>query len=169
MFGKRPTPPVVKKTKCQILVEYIFRYLALSVGVIITAAALECFLVPNNVIDGGVIGVAMILSYKTKLNLGLLIFLINIPFIILALHRFQKSFVIQTFYSVALLAFTTSLFHNHNFTNDLLLTTVFGGMFLGLGVGTILRNNASLDGTEILSIHLFKQNYIILILLKSQV
>lgn len=152
MFGKRLKPPVIKKTKRQIILEYLGRYLALSIGVFITAAALECFLVPNNVIDGGVIGLAMIASFITKYNLGLFIFIINIPFIILALKQLQKSFVIQTFFSVALLSFATNLFHSHNFTNDLLLTTVFGGMFLGLGVGIILRNNACLDGTEIMSI-----------------
>jgi len=154
MFGRRSKPPVVKKTKTQVFIEYLLRYISLTIGVFITAAALECFLVPNNVIDGGVIGVAMMVSSITKMNLGLFIFVINIPFIILALQRFQKSFVVQTFYSVAVLSFATNLFHSHNFTNDLLLTTVFGGMFLGLGVGIILRNNASLDGTEILSIRL---------------
>ena len=152
MILRASKPPVVKKTKRQILKEYFLRYVALTIGVFITAAALECFLVPNNVIDGGVIGLAMIASFITKMNLGLFIFLINIPFIILALKKLQKSFVIQTFYSVALLSFATNLFHSHNFTHDLLLTTVFGGMFLGLGVGLILRNNASLDGTEIMSI-----------------
>lgn len=152
MILKASKPQIVKKTKRQILKEYFFRYVALTIGVFITAAALECFLVPNNVIDGGVIGLAMIVSFITKMNLGLFIFLINIPFIILALKKLQKSFVIQTFYSVALLSFATNLFHSHNFTHDLLLTTVFGGMFLGLGVGLILRNNASLDGTEIMSI-----------------
>lgn len=157
MFGKRLKPPVVIKTKRQIILEYFSRYIALTIGVFITAAALECFLVPNNVIDGGVIGVAMMASFLTKLDLGLFIFIINIPFIILALRQLQKSFVIQTFYSVALLSFATTLFHSHNFTNDLLLTTVFGGMFLGLGVGIILRNNASLDGTEIMSIILHQK------------
>ncbi len=157
MFGKRLKPPVVIKTKRQIILEYFSRYVALTIGVFITAAALECFLVPNNVIDGGVIGVAMMASFLTKLDLGLFIFIINIPFIILALRQLQKSFVIQTFYSVALLSFATTLFHSHNFTNDLLLTTVFGGMFLGLGVGIILRNNASLDGTEIMSIILHQK------------
>ena len=91
MFGKRLKPPVVIKTKRQIILEYFSRYVALTIGVFITAAALECFLVPNNVIDGGVIGVAMMASFLTKLDLGLFIFIINIPFIILALRQLQKS------------------------------------------------------------------------------
>lgn len=157
MFGRRRKPQVVQKTKKQICIDCILRYIALTIGVFITAAALECFLVPNNVIDGGVIGLAMMASFITKFNLGLFIFVINIPFIIIALKKLQKTFVIQTFYSVALLSFATNLFHNHNFTQDLLLTTVFGGMFLGLGVGIILRNNASLDGTEIMSIILHQK------------
>lgn len=157
MILKASKTPVAKKSKRQLFKEYFLRYIALTIGVFITAAALECFLVPNNVIDGGVIGLAMIASFVTKMNLGLFIFVINIPFIILALKKLQKSFVIQTFYSVALLSFATNLFHSHNFTHDLLLTTVFGGMFLGLGVGLILRNNASLDGTEIMSIILHQK------------
>ncbi len=157
MFGRHSKPPVVVKSKKQIFIEYFIRYIALTIGVFITAAALECFLVPNNVIDGGVIGSAMIISSLTKTNLGLLILIIDIPFIILALQKFQKSFVIQTFYSVSVLAFATNIFHNHNFTHDLLLTTVFGGILLGLGVGIILRNNGSLDGTEILSMWLFQK------------
>ena len=84
MFGKRPKPPVIKKTKRQIVIEYLTRYFALSIGVFITAAALECFLVPNNVIDGGVIGLAMIASFLTKYNLGLFIFIII--FLSLFLH-----------------------------------------------------------------------------------
>ena len=77
MFSKRPKPPLVKKSKRQLVAEYFFRYVALTIGVFITAAALECFLVPNNVIDGGVIGLAMIASFITKMNLGLFIFVIN--------------------------------------------------------------------------------------------
>lgn len=157
MFGRRSKPQVVQKTKKQICFECILRYIALTIGVFITAAALECFLVPNNVIDGGVIGIAMMASFMTKLNLGLFIFVINTPFILLALKKLQKTFVFQTFYSVALLSFATNLFHGHHFTSDLLLTTVFGGMFLGLGVGLILRNNASLDGTEIMSIIMYQR------------
>ena len=101
MFGRHSKPPLVVKTKKQIFIDYFFRYIFLTLGVFITAAALECFLVPNNVIDGGVIGAAMIISSMTKLNLGLLIFVIDIPFIILALQKFDKSFVIQTFSAVS--------------------------------------------------------------------
>ena len=87
-----------------------------------------------------------------------LIFCINIPFMLIALKALGKKFIINTFIATALLSLATNLTINiHPATNDLILATVFGGILLGLGVGLILRNNASLDGTEMLSIVLSKK------------
>jgi uncharacterized membrane-anchored protein YitT (DUF2179 family) len=116
------------------------------------------FLIPNKIIDGGVIGISMMVSYITKWNLGLLIFCINIPFILLALKSLAKKFILNTFIATALLALATNIVTGISpATNDLLLATIFGGILLGFGVGLILRNNASLDGTEMLSIVLSKR------------
>ena len=115
------------------------------------------FLLPNKIIDGGVIGISMMVSYLTKWNLGLLIFCINIPFILMALKNLGQKFVFQTFFATAMLAVATNVLHGKQATNDLLLATVFGGIILGFGVGLILRNNASLDGTEMVSINLSKK------------
>ena len=104
----------------------------------------------------------MMVSYVTKWNLGLLIFLINIPFLILAFKSLGKKFIINTFIATALLSIATNLTTGLKpITDDLILATVFGGMLLGLGVGLILRNNASLDGTEMLSMVISKRNKII--------
>ena len=126
-------------------------------GAFITAAALETFLLPNNIIDGGVIGISMMLHYITEWNLGLLILCINIPFILLAWRKLGHKFVIQTFFATSMLAIATNVFHGFKVTEDLLLSTVFGGIILAFGVGLILRNNASLDGTEMLSITISKK------------
>lgn len=132
--------------------KWVKNLLFLTVGAIITAFALESFLVPNNIIDGGVIGISMIVSHITKLNLGLLILIINTPFIIMAFKKMGAKFVVQTVYANIILALFLNFFHHYKVTGDLLLSTVFGGMILGFGVGVILKHEGSLDGTEMLSL-----------------
>lgn len=132
--------------------KWVKNLLFLTIGAIITAFALESFLVPNNIIDGGVIGISMIVSHITKLNLGLLILIINTPFIIMAFKKMGAKFVVQTVYANIILAVFLNLFHHYKVTGDLLLSTVFGGIILGFGVGVILKHEGSLDGTEMLSL-----------------
>lgn len=132
--------------------KWVKNLLFLTIGAIITAFALESFLVPNNIIDGGVIGISMIVSHITKLNLGLLILIINTPFIIMAFKKMGAKFVVQTVYANIILAVFLNLFHHYKVTGDLLLSTVFGGIILGFGVGVILKHESSLDGTEMLSL-----------------
>ena len=154
-FSKKREP--IKKTKGEIIREIISKAIFLTLGSFIFAVGLEMFLLPNKIIDGGVVGVSMMISYITKWNLGLLIFCINIPFILMALKNLGKKFVIQTFYATGMLAIATNVLHGKQATEDLLLATVFGGLILGFGVGLILRNNASLDGTEMVSLNLSKK------------
>lgn len=129
----------------------------LTLGAFVAGFALEGFLIPNSMIDGGIIGISIMLSTITKANLGLLILFINLPFIFLALKKLGKMFVVQTLYAIAMLGLSVNVFHNHVATNDLLLATVFGGVVLGIGVGIVLRNSASMDGTEILAIRFAKK------------
>ncbi|MFI3300508.1 MAG: YitT family protein [Candidatus Gastranaerophilales bacterium] len=129
----------------------------LSLGPVIAAFALEGFLVPNNIIDGGIVGVSIITSFLCKQNLGLLIVLFNIPFFLFAFNQIGKKFVLQTFYSIVILSLFVNIFHGCQVTDDLLLSTVFGGIILGVGVGTVLKNDGSLDGTEIMSLVLSKK------------
>ncbi|MEI8129239.1 MAG: YitT family protein [bacterium] len=136
----------------------IVRLVFLALGAFIAGFGLEGFLIPNNMIDGGIVGISIMLSSLTKANLGVLILCINIPFIFLALKKLGKLFVFQTLYAIAMLGISVNVFHNHNATDDLLLATVFGGVVLGIGVGIVLRNNAAMDGTEILSIRLAKKS-----------
>ena len=159
-FAKKKLEPI-KKTKLELIREIITKAFFLALGSFIFAVGLEMFLVPNKIIDGGVVGISMMISYITKWNLGLLIFCINIPFILMALKTLGKKFVIQTFYATAMLAVATNVLHGKQATEDLLLATVFGGLILGFGVGLILRNNASLDGTEMVSLNLAKKLKII--------
>ena len=157
-FNKKKKLEIKVKTKRELFLEYLKKIIFWTLGALIVAIALEMFLLPNKIIDGGVIGISMMVSYITKWNLGLLIFCINIPFMLVALKALGKKFIINTFIATAILSVATNIAVNLNpATNDLLLATVFGGILLGLGVGLILRNNASLDGTEMLSIVLSKR------------
>lgn len=157
-FLKKKKPEVRVKSKREILKEYVKKIFFWLLGAFIVAVALEMFLIPNKIIDGGVIGISMMASYLTNWNLGLLIFCINIPFMLIALRALGKKFILNTFLATALLSVATNIVVNLNpVTDDLLLATIFGGIFLGLGVGLILRNSASLDGTEMLSIVLSKK------------
>jgi uncharacterized membrane-anchored protein YitT (DUF2179 family) len=96
-------------------------------------------------------------SYLSKANLGLILLIINTPFIFLALQKLGKLFVAQTLFAITMLGLGVNLFHHHIATDDTLLATVFGGVVLGIGVGIVLKNNAAMDGTEILSIRLAKK------------
>ena len=159
-FRRKKKLEVKKKTPLEIFTEITLRLLLLTIGAFIVAFALECILLPNKVIDGGVIGISMMVNYVTGMNLGLVIFLLNLPFIFLALTYLGKMFVFQTFFAVTMLGLATNFFVGLGHPvvlDELLLVVIFGGIILGLGVGLILRNSASLDGTEILSIKLSKK------------
>lgn len=158
MFFQRKKPAIRVKTKKEIILEYIQRAFFLIVGAFIVAAALELFLLPNKIIDGGVIGISMMVSHITKGNLGAIIFAINFPFVIMAYKTLGRKFVFNTFFAITMLSIATNVvLRFEHVTDDLLLATIFGGILLGLGVGLILRNNASLDGTEMVSLKLAKK------------
>lgn len=144
-------------SKKDIILKFLKNIFFITSGAVVAGFALEAFLVPNSVIDGGIIGVSMIISHVTKLNLGMLILILNIPFILLAFRKMGKMFVVQTAYANIILALALNFFHSYKVTNDILLATVFGGIVLGAGVGLILKNEASLDGTEILSLLVSKK------------
>lgn len=132
----------------------------LTAGAFIAAFAIECFLVPNKIIDGGIVGISIMAHYKSNLPLGLFIFLLNIPFVCLAWKKMGKAFVISTLYAVTMLAIGVTLIPGWaagRHVSEPFLACIFGGLILGVGVGIILRNNGSLDGTEIVAIRIAKK------------
>lgn len=127
----------------------IFEYLTMTFGIVLAALSLEAFLVPNLILDGGVTGVSMILSQLTSLPLSLFILILNIPFVYIGYKNLGRRFLIKAIYSMTMFSIVLSLFHHiPEFTEDILLATVFGGLFLGLGVGLVIRFGGCLDGTE---------------------
>ncbi|WP_420489232.1 YitT family protein [Neobacillus niacini] len=131
----------------------IQRIMLITIGAALMAVGLEIFLVPNHVIDGGIVGISIMLSYLTGWKLGIFIFLLNIPFFYIGYKQIGKTFALSTLYGIIILSIGTTLLHPvPAFTQDILLATVFGGIVLGIGVGMVIRFGGSLDGTEILAI-----------------
>ena len=138
--------------------QIIRRALFIMIGALLMGVGLEEFLVPNKILDGGIVGISIILSYLTDWKLGLFIFILNIPFFYIGYKQIGKTFALSTLLGISVLSITTSLLHHVPvFTEDLLLATVFGGIVLGAGVGTVIRFGGSLDGTEILAILINKK------------
>lgn len=139
--------------KQQRIKQYLLKYLYLFIGAIITAAGLEIFLIPNNIIDGGVVGISIMLSAITGLPFGAFLIFINLPFLYLGYKNIGKPFAIATTFAVICLSFWSSVFLPIlPVTTDYFLAAVFGGIITGTGVGIIIRNGGSLDGTEIVAI-----------------
>lgn len=135
----------------------------LTLGSLIYAFAIEAFLLPSKIIDGGVTGISMILSTLLNKPLSMFIIAINVPFIVLALKKLGKEFVFSTFYAILVFAagivFFGQMFQGHCIIDnlELFLVAVFGGLILGAGVGLVIRNGASCDGTEVLAVYVTKK------------
>lgn len=130
----------------------------LSSGSLIAAVALELLLVPNFITDGGIVGISIVSSYITNVPLGVLIFIFNMPFLIYGYTKLGKKFIISTLFSVTVLSLGVTVLHLVPvITSDTLLASVFGGIILGTGVGLVIQNGGSLDGTEIIAIIISKR------------
>jgi uncharacterized membrane-anchored protein YitT (DUF2179 family) len=132
--------------------DYIRSGIFVVIGVLSAGFGLKGFLMPNNFIDGGVMGISLLINNKTDIPLAALIILINIPFILLGWHQISKGFSIKSVVAISLLALAVVLVPYPIVTNDKLLVAVFGGFFLGAGIGFTIRGGAVIDGTEILAI-----------------
>lgn len=127
-------------------------------GAFIMAVGLELFLVPNSVIDGGITGISIMLSYISGVKLGIFVLLLNIPFFYLGYKHIGKTFAFSTLFGIAMLSLFISLLHGApKFTGDVLLAAIFGGIIIGVGIGIVMRNGGTLDGTETLAV-LFSKN-----------
>ena len=140
------------------LLDNFLSFLLITLGATLAALALEIFLVPNNIIDGGIIGISIMISYITKVKLSILTFVLNIPFLILGYKQLGKSFLIKAAYAMLVFSVLLEQFKPvPELTNDILLATVFGGLLLGVGVGFVIKFGACLDGTEVVAILINKK------------
>ena len=136
----------------------ILTYMFMTIGILLAAIALEVFLIPNKIIDGGITGVSIILSFLTNINLSIFIIILNVPFLLLGFRHLGKNFLIQSTVAMALFSVLLEIFKQVDVvTNDVLLATVFGGILLGIGVGFVIRYGACLDGVETVAILINKK------------
>ena len=135
------------------LMRSIGHYVLLMIGACIASVGLEIFLIPNEVIDGGVVGLSIMASYVTGINYGLLLVVFNLPFIYIGYRQIGRDFAVATGAAICFLAVWSSQFEPvPRLTDDIFLASVFGGIIDGIGVGIIMRAGGSLDGTEIVAI-----------------
>lgn len=125
----------------------------ITIGAVMAAVSLELILIPNSMIDGGMNGVSIILNTLFGGSLGLIIFIINLPFLILGYKQLGKKFVFKAGYGMILFSILLEIFGSYEpIIDDTLLATVYGGILLGVGCGLIIKNGGCLDGTEIVAI-----------------
>ena len=137
--------------------DYIRSGLFVVLGVLCAGFGLKGFLMPNDFIDGGVMGISLLINTKSDIPLALLIILINVPFILLGWHQIGKGFSLKSVVAISLLAIAVVIIPYPIVTDDRLLVAVFGGFFLGAGIGFTIRGGAVIDGTEILAIFLSRK------------
>ncbi len=127
------------------------------IGSLIAAIALKLFLVPNHFFDGGITGMSLLLHEHYHWNLGLVIFCLNLPLIIISYFSVGKRFALGTLCAVILLGIFLLLIDSQAATCDKLLISIFGGAFLGIGIGLVMRTGSALDGIEVLAVYTLKR------------
>lgn len=136
----------------------IISYIMLTFGSVLAAFALETFLIPNTILDGGVTGVSIIVSKLTDLPVSGLVLILNIPFIYIGYKSLGKEFLMSAVYSMILFSLSLSVFqYIEPVTEQMLLATVYGGILLGIGVGIVLRYGGCVDGTESVALVISKK------------
>ncbi|MGB3143011.1 MAG: YitT family protein, partial [Maribacter sp.] len=118
---------------------------------------LKAFLIPNGFLDGGITGIAILLNQLYGINISFLLITISLPFLLMAWYTLSKRITIKSIISILILAIMVHLENFTSVTEDKLLTSIFGGLFLGAGIGITIKNGAVLDGSEVLGIFLNKQ------------
>jgi len=121
-------------------------------GVLSAGFGLQGFLLPNMFIDGGVMGISLTIAELTKIPLSFLIVVVNLPFIIMGFSTISRQFALKSIIAIILLAVSVHFIPFPIITEDKLLIAVFGGFFLGLGIGLAIRGGSVIDGTEVLAV-----------------
>lgn len=143
------------KTTQRLYIIQDFSYII--IGILFCGFAMKGFLVPNKFIDGGVTGVSLLLHELFHFNLGIAIVVINIPFILMGAYQVNKKFAWKTLASVIGLALCLQFLEYPVITQDRALASIFGGFFLGLGIGLGMRAGCAIDGMEVLALYTLKK------------
>ncbi len=136
----------------------IISFIMLTLGSILAAFALETFLIPNTILDGGVTGISIIISKLTTLPVSLLVLILNVPFIYIGYKNLGRGFFFRALYSMVLFSCSLSFFQYIDaITSQMLLATVYGGVLLGIGVGIVIHFGGCIDGTESVALVISKK------------
>lgn len=136
---------------------HIKDFILISIGVVMASIGLKEFLLPNNFLDGGAMGLSLLTEIITGVELSVLIVLINLPFIIIGAKQISMEFAIKSTLAILALSLLVHFITLPAITTDKLLISVFGGFFLGAGIGFAIRGGAVIDGTEVLAIYVSKK------------
>lgn len=141
----------LKNCKLSIVIDFFM----LTAGAILAAFAIEEFLVPSTILDGGMIGVSIMINNLTSLPLSVLTIIFNVPFLIVGAKKMGVTFIVKSAYAMVIFSVFLEVFGSWiNATDELLLAVSFGGVILGAGVGLVIRFGGCLDGTETVAIML---------------
>ncbi|WP_184549692.1 YitT family protein [Mucilaginibacter sp. FT3.2] len=140
------------------LSEIIKDVVTVIIGILFCGFALKGFLVPNKFFDGGVTGISLLIHELYHINIAFVIVIANIPFIIMGMFQVNKAFALKTFACVIALGICLHFVPYPVITSDKLLVSIFGGVFMGLGVGLSIRGGCALDGIEILALYTLKRS-----------
>lgn len=132
----------------------ISEYGQLVLGIVLASIGLKAFLLPNSFLDGGVTGIALLVRTQFDINISILLIVFSIPFLILGYYTVSKRVVIKSIMSIIGLALFIQFENFDTITDDKLLISIFGGLFLGAGIGISIRNGSVLDGSEILGVYI---------------
>lgn len=140
-------------SRLRIFFKYLWEYFMLTLGAAIAAIAIEEFLVPCTILDGGLVGISIMINHLTKIRLSILTLVLNIPFLLVGVRVLGKKFLFKAGYSMLVFSAFLEVFASlENMTEEYLLAVCFGGMLLGIGVGLVISFGGCLDGTETVAI-----------------
>lgn len=139
-------------------IKEIMSYVMMTIGALIAAFSIEEFLVPCTILDGGVVGIGIMINNLTGIKLSLLTIVMNLPFLLVGMRTLGHKFIIKSAYAMVVFSFAIRIFEEfESATNEYILAVSFGGVLLGLGVGMVIKAGGCLDGTETVAILLNKK------------
>ncbi len=129
----------------------------LVAAVLSASFGLKGFLLPNHFLDGGAMGISLLFHHFSGIDLAVWVILVNLPFLVMSVRQISKGFALKTLFSILALALMLEVISFPLITDDKLLIAVFGGFFLGAGIGLAIRGGAVIDGTEVLALYLSRK------------
>ena len=136
---------------------WVSDWIFIIMGVLLAAFSLKGFLIPNGFFDGGITGISLLVSELYHLDISYVIMLANLPFIIICIYAVNFNYALKTFFCILLLGICLYYFPHYSITSDKLLVSIFGGFFVGAGIGLTMRAGCAIDGIEILALYTWKK------------